>query len=152
MQWTSDYIRVWFFQRNQIPRDITNLTPNPSNWGLPAANLQGSCNIDQSECCLSALRRLYPNNYRVPKSQNHFRQHILWFLCWRCVRLELVYKFLFVADRLSYLQCLRGSSANCFPKLVSHPFHSTNKATDCNTDTGASTQSVYTNSKLLARV
>jgi len=50
MQWTSDYIRVWFFQRSQIPQDITNLTPNPANWGLPAANLQGSCNIDQSQC------------------------------------------------------------------------------------------------------
>ena len=48
MQWTSDYIRVWFFPRQQIPTDILNLTPNPSNWGPPAANLQGSCNIDQS--------------------------------------------------------------------------------------------------------
>lgn len=62
--------------------------------------------------------RLLQHRSEVPKSQNHFRQHILWFLCWRCVRLELVYKFLFVADRLSYLQCLRGSSANCFPKLI----------------------------------
>ena len=49
MQWTSDYIRVWFFPRQQIPTDILNLTPNPSNWGQPAANLQGSCNIDQSK-------------------------------------------------------------------------------------------------------
>ena len=47
MQWTSQYIRVWFFPRNAIPSDITNLIPNPSNWGLPAANLQGSCTIDQ---------------------------------------------------------------------------------------------------------
>jgi hypothetical protein len=47
MHWTSDYIRVWFFPRNAIPADITNKTPNPSSWGLPAANLQGSCNIDQ---------------------------------------------------------------------------------------------------------
>jgi hypothetical protein len=46
MQWTSDFIRVWVFPRNQIPADIINLTPNPSGWGLPAANMQGSCPID----------------------------------------------------------------------------------------------------------
>ncbi|ETI25676.1 hypothetical protein G647_02450 [Cladophialophora carrionii CBS 160.54] len=47
MHWTSDYVRVWFFPRNLIPADIINKTPNPSSWGLPAANLQGSCIIDQ---------------------------------------------------------------------------------------------------------
>lgn len=46
MQWTSDFIRVWYFPRNSIPADITNKTPNPSGWGLPAANMQGSCVID----------------------------------------------------------------------------------------------------------
>ncbi|KIW53219.1 hypothetical protein PV05_08809 [Exophiala xenobiotica] len=47
MQWTSDYIRVWFFARGTIPSDITNQAPNPSSWGLPAAEFQGSCVIDQ---------------------------------------------------------------------------------------------------------
>ena len=47
MQWTSDYIRVWFFPRGAIPSDITNKAPNPASWGLPSANLQGSCVIDQ---------------------------------------------------------------------------------------------------------
>jgi hypothetical protein len=47
MQWTSDYIRVWVFPRTAIPADIINKTPNPSLWGLPAANQQGSCVIDQ---------------------------------------------------------------------------------------------------------
>ncbi|KAI1629261.1 concanavalin A-like lectin/glucanase domain-containing protein, partial [Exophiala viscosa] len=46
MQWTTDYIRVWFFPRGSIPSDITDLTPDPSSWGLPAANFEG-CVIDQ---------------------------------------------------------------------------------------------------------
>ncbi|KIW12518.1 hypothetical protein PV08_09795 [Exophiala spinifera] len=47
MQWTSDYIAIWFFARGSIPADITTKNPNPSGWGLPAAKFQGSCNIDQ---------------------------------------------------------------------------------------------------------
>ncbi|KAJ9610217.1 hypothetical protein H2200_004994 [Cladophialophora chaetospira] len=47
MQWTTEYIRVWIFMRDSIPSDITNKTPNPSSWGLPMANLQGDCIIDQ---------------------------------------------------------------------------------------------------------
>ncbi|KAK5441476.1 hypothetical protein LTS15_011243 [Exophiala xenobiotica] len=47
MQWTSDYIRIWYFARGTIPSDIANQTPNPSSWGLPAAEFQGSCMIDQ---------------------------------------------------------------------------------------------------------
>jgi hypothetical protein len=47
MQWTSDFIKVWFFPRSSIPADITNKTPDPSGWGLPAAYLAGNCTIDQ---------------------------------------------------------------------------------------------------------
>ncbi len=47
MQWTSDFIKVWFFPRSAIPADITNKVPNPSSWGLPAADLVGpGDNID----------------------------------------------------------------------------------------------------------
>ena len=46
MQWTSDYIRIWFFPAGSVPVDITAGTPDPSTWGEPAANMEGSCNID----------------------------------------------------------------------------------------------------------
>lgn len=49
MQWTSSFIRVWFFARAKIPADITAGTPDPSKWGLPTANFDsanGACNID----------------------------------------------------------------------------------------------------------
>ena len=47
MQWTSDYIKVWFFPRPSIPADITSKTPNPSGWGLPAGYLSGpNCAVD----------------------------------------------------------------------------------------------------------
>lgn len=47
MQWTSDYVRVWFFARGSIPSDILSRQPNPASWGLPFANMQGSCVVDQ---------------------------------------------------------------------------------------------------------
>jgi hypothetical protein len=49
MQWTSEYIRIWFFPRGQIPSDIVNGSPNPNpaNWGLPQAHMQGACVIDE---------------------------------------------------------------------------------------------------------
>lgn len=46
MEWTSSWIRVWSFGRNSIPASITDGTPDPSTFGTPSANFQGSCNID----------------------------------------------------------------------------------------------------------
>ncbi|PVH81091.1 glycoside hydrolase family 16 protein [Cadophora sp. DSE1049] len=45
-QWTSDYIRIWYFPRSSIPEDIVNGEPDPSNWGLPDGNFQGNCDVD----------------------------------------------------------------------------------------------------------
>jgi hypothetical protein len=46
-EWTSSYIRIWFFPRSAIPADIQVGTPDPSTWGVPQANFQGNCDIDQ---------------------------------------------------------------------------------------------------------
>jgi hypothetical protein len=45
-EWTSSYIKVWFFPRAAIPQDIENGRPVPSSWGKPQANLAGNCDID----------------------------------------------------------------------------------------------------------
>ncbi|RDW73315.1 glycoside hydrolase family 16 protein [Coleophoma cylindrospora] len=47
MQWASDGIYVWFFQRGSIPADITSGYPNTANWGTPTASFSGSgCNFN----------------------------------------------------------------------------------------------------------
>jgi hypothetical protein len=48
MQWTSDYIKIWFFERGSIPQDIKDGTPSPDGWGLPTSNFQGDCDIDSN--------------------------------------------------------------------------------------------------------
>lgn len=48
MEWTSDFIAVWFFARDAIPNDILDGNPDPSSWGLAAAKFVGSpgCDLD----------------------------------------------------------------------------------------------------------
>jgi len=53
MEWTSNWIRVWFFNRQNIPTSITNGAPNVTTFGTPRANFQfitdgtDNCTIDQ---------------------------------------------------------------------------------------------------------
>ncbi|KAK7527798.1 concanavalin A-like lectin/glucanase domain-containing protein [Phyllosticta citriasiana] len=47
MEWTSDYIRVWFFDRSNIPRSISAGQPDSSDFGVPMSNFQGACDIDR---------------------------------------------------------------------------------------------------------
>ncbi|KAL9093451.1 MAG: hypothetical protein Q9159_000305 [Coniocarpon cinnabarinum] len=48
MQWTSNFIRVWFFPHGAVPSSITANTPDPAkDFGKPMANFQGSCDIDR---------------------------------------------------------------------------------------------------------
>ena len=47
MQWASSGIYVWFWQRGQVPGDITAKEPNTSGWGTPLVTFSGSgCNFD----------------------------------------------------------------------------------------------------------
>jgi len=54
MEWTSDWIRVWFFPRTNIPSSITSGAPNITEFGIPRANFEmvalnetANCTIDQ---------------------------------------------------------------------------------------------------------
>lgn len=48
MEWTSSYIRMWFWRRSAIPSDITSGKPNPSGWGSPYVDFEGDCSIDSN--------------------------------------------------------------------------------------------------------
>ena len=45
MELATEYIRIWFFPRNSIPADIASGFPDPTAWGTPVSNFQGSCDI-----------------------------------------------------------------------------------------------------------
>ncbi|KAI6216378.1 Beta 1,3(4)-glucanase [Aphelenchoides besseyi] len=46
-EWTSNYVRVWFFSRSKIPSDILNSQPQPANWGKPVAEFTNkNCDLD----------------------------------------------------------------------------------------------------------
>lgn len=46
MEWTSSHIRVYFFPAGTAPAGINGPNPDPSTWGTPVANFEGSCDID----------------------------------------------------------------------------------------------------------
>ncbi|KAA8566438.1 hypothetical protein EYC84_009001 [Monilinia fructicola] len=46
MEWTSSHIRVYFFPAGSAPSDVNGPNPDPSKWGTPVSNFEGSCDID----------------------------------------------------------------------------------------------------------
>jgi hypothetical protein len=47
-EWTSDFIKVWFFPRGSIPGDVASGNPNPSDaWGVPNSIFQGNFSMDE---------------------------------------------------------------------------------------------------------
>lgn len=47
-QWTDEAISVFFFPRGEIPEDALGDSPNPDNWGIPAAKFSGGCDIEKT--------------------------------------------------------------------------------------------------------
>ncbi|KAF7195190.1 Endo-1,3(4)-beta-glucanase [Pseudocercospora fuligena] len=48
MEWTTDFISIWFFPRGSYPDDVLGSNPDPSGWGLPLSNFRLSCDIAKS--------------------------------------------------------------------------------------------------------
>lgn len=48
MLWTSQGMQMWTFERDKIPRSISNQSTDPdlTEFGSPVANFQGSCDFD----------------------------------------------------------------------------------------------------------
>ncbi|KID92149.1 Concanavalin A-like lectin/glucanase [Metarhizium guizhouense ARSEF 977] len=47
MEWDNEFIKIWHFARSEIPKDITNKTPDTKGWGAPDAVFGGGdCNVD----------------------------------------------------------------------------------------------------------
>jgi len=47
LEWTSDFIKIWHFNRNAVPSDITNGAPNTGGWPTPVTVLSNkNCDID----------------------------------------------------------------------------------------------------------
>ncbi|CRG90397.1 hypothetical protein PISL3812_07441 [Talaromyces islandicus] len=46
MEWTDDFIQVFFFSHDNVPADLTSANPNPAAWGQPAALFDGECDIN----------------------------------------------------------------------------------------------------------
>lgn len=47
MEWASDLIKIWHFERASVPADITSGNPDPAAWGLPMGVFGGdTCDVD----------------------------------------------------------------------------------------------------------
>ena len=47
MEWTSAYIKIWFFPRDAIPDSISSSgIPDVGTFGMPVAFFAGDCDID----------------------------------------------------------------------------------------------------------
>lgn len=42
MEWSSAGIKAWMFERDSIPKDLTNKAPNPSSWSTPDMYISAS--------------------------------------------------------------------------------------------------------------
>ncbi|KAF4760262.1 hypothetical protein N7455_001814 [Penicillium solitum] len=45
LQWTDDFLKIWFFPRSSIPASITSGKPDVTEFGKPMALVQESCDV-----------------------------------------------------------------------------------------------------------
>ncbi|GAB1199634.1 hypothetical protein APSETT444_008991 [Aspergillus pseudonomiae] len=45
MEWTSSFVKIWYFARSEIPKSITEGNPDTTAFGAPMAHLQGTCDF-----------------------------------------------------------------------------------------------------------
>jgi hypothetical protein len=57
----QDSLKVWVFQRSNIPADITSGSPDPSGWGKPLLDLESAsgCDIASNFIDQSVVRLIY---------------------------------------------------------------------------------------------
>ncbi|KIJ53208.1 glycoside hydrolase family 16 protein, partial [Sphaerobolus stellatus SS14] len=49
MEWTSQYVKTWHFDRSNIPEDLLYGQPQPQRWGYPVSYLDNrTCNINSA--------------------------------------------------------------------------------------------------------
>lgn len=48
MEWTEQYLKIWFFPRDSIPSSITNGNPDVSKFGTPMALVEEGCDVANS--------------------------------------------------------------------------------------------------------
>lgn len=49
MEWTPNFVKLWFFPRGALPADINSAQPNPNTWGLPTSIINNAgCNVAQN--------------------------------------------------------------------------------------------------------
>ncbi|KAJ5094807.1 hypothetical protein N7456_010668 [Penicillium angulare] len=48
MEWTEQFLKIWFFPRHAIPASITSGDPNPHEFGMPMALVQEGCDVANS--------------------------------------------------------------------------------------------------------
>jgi hypothetical protein len=60
MEWDGDAIRIWFFPRVSAPSSLIAGEPNTTEFGTPAANFEGDCDIDKR---FQDQRFIFTNNF-----------------------------------------------------------------------------------------
>ncbi|KAJ5034719.1 hypothetical protein NUH16_006162 [Penicillium rubens] len=45
LQWTDEFLKIWYFPRNSIPASITNGEPDVTQFGTPMAVVKESCDV-----------------------------------------------------------------------------------------------------------